>query len=66
MGQDITFSGRCSRCGNQSIAKPNRLELEAKMACEICGHSGTVVEFADISVLEAMLKQITDAARLVH
>jgi DNA-directed RNA polymerase subunit RPC12/RpoP len=66
MGQDITFSGRCSRCGNQSIAKPNRLELEAKMACEVCGHSGTVVEFADISVLEAILKQITDAARLVH
>ena len=66
MGQDIPFSGRCSRCGNQSIAKPNRLELEARMSCEVCGHNGTVVEFADISVLDAMLKQITDAARLVH
>ena len=66
MDQQIPFSARCSRCGNQSLAKPNRLELEARMACEVCGHSGTVVEFADISVLEAMLKQITEAARLVH
>ena len=66
MDQQIPFSARCSRCGNQWIAKPNRLELEARIACEVCGHSGTVVEFADISVLEAMLKQITDAARLVH
>ena len=66
MGQDIPFSGRCSRCGNQSIAKPSRLDLEAKIACELCGHNGTVVEFADISVLEAILKQITEAARLVH
>ena len=66
MGQDIPFSARCSRCGNQSLTKPSRLDLEAKMACELCGHSGTVVEFADISVLEAILKQITDAARLVH
>jgi DNA-directed RNA polymerase subunit RPC12/RpoP len=66
MAKDIPFSGRCSRCGNQSIAKPSRLALEAKMACDVCGHSGTVVEFADITVLEAMLKQITEAARLVH
>ena len=66
MDQHIPFSARCSRCGNQSIAKPARLELEAKIACEICGHSGTVVEFADISVLEAMLKEITEGARLVH
>ena len=66
MGLDIPFSARCARCGNQSIAKPSRLELEARIACEVCGHSGTVVEFADISVLEAMLKQITEAARLVH
>ena len=66
MAHDIHFSGRCSRCGNQSIAKPNRLELEAKMACEVCGHSGTVVEFADIPVLEAMLQEGTESARLLH
>ena len=66
MGQDIPFSARCSRCGNPAIAKPSRLELETKIACQLCGHSGTVVEFADISVLEAILKQITDAARLAH
>ena len=66
MFKDVPFSARCSRCGNQSLAKPDRLALEARMDCHVCGYAGTVVEFADITVLEAMLKQITDAARSVH
>ena len=64
--EGIPFSARCSRCGNQSIRRPERLALEARMECGVCGHSGTVVEFADIAVLEAMLQDRTDAARLVH
>ena len=66
MLQDVPFSARCTRCGNQSLAKPDRLALEARMDCPVCGYSGTVVDFADIAVLEAMLRQISDAARLVH
>ena len=66
MRKDVPFTARCTRCGNQSLAKPYRLTLEARMECQICGYSGTVVEFADIAVLEAMLKQLSDAARLVH
>ena len=66
MLKDVPFSARCTRCGNQQLAKPDRLALEARMDCQVCGFSGTVVEFADIAVLEAMLKQITDAAGRVH
>jgi hypothetical protein len=63
---DIAFSARCARCGNASIAEPNRLAFEAEMECEACGHSGTVAEFADVGTLDAMLKRMTAAARLVH
>ena len=66
MLKDVPFTARCMRCGNQSLARPDRLALETRMECQICGYSGTVVEFADIAVLEAMLKQISEAAGLVH
>jgi len=63
---DIPFSARCARCGNVSIAEPRRLSFEAEIACEACGHSGTVAEFADVATLDAMLREIAAAARLVH
>jgi DNA-directed RNA polymerase subunit RPC12/RpoP len=66
MVKDVPFSARCTRCGNQSLARPDRLALEARMECQICGYSATVVEFADIAVLEAMLRQMSDAAGFVH
>ena len=66
MHKDVPFTARCTRCGNHSLAKPDRLALETRMECQICGYSGTVVEFADIAVLEAMLKQMSDAAGFVH
>jgi hypothetical protein len=66
MSRDIPFSARCTRCGNQSIPKPNRLALESRMDCQICGYSGTVLDFADIPVLEAMLQEGPESARLLH
>jgi len=63
---DIPFRARCARCGNPSIAEPDRLAFEAQMECEACGHSGTLAEFADVGTLDAMLKRMTAAARLVH
>jgi hypothetical protein len=66
VGQDIRFSARCWRCGNQSLQKPDRLVFEARMACHVCGYSGTVVEFADIAVLEAMLHETAETDRFVH
>ena len=66
MSRDIPFSARCTRCGNQSIPKPNRLALESRMDCQVCGYSGTVLDFADIPVLEAMLQEGTEFARLLH
>ena len=62
----IPFSARCAHCGNASIAEPNRLAFEAEVECEACGRSGTVAEFADVGTLDAMLRRITAAARLVH
>lgn len=66
MSRDIPFSARCTRCGNQSIPKPHRLALESRMDCHICGYSGTVLDFADIPVLEAMLQENTGSVRLLH
>ena len=63
---DIPFSARCVRCGNPSIEEPERLEFEAEIGCDACGHRGTVADFADVGTLDAMLKQRTAAARLVH
>jgi hypothetical protein len=64
--RDIPFSARCVRCGNPSIAQPDRLAFETEITCVACGYSGTVAEFADVGTLDAMLKRITAAARLVH
>jgi uncharacterized protein (DUF983 family) len=66
MSRDIPFSARCTRCGNQSIPRPHRLALESRMDCQVCGYSGTVLDFADIPVLEAMLQEGTESVRLLH
>ena len=66
MSRDIPFSAHCTRCGNQSIARPLRLALESRMECQVCGYSGTVLEFADIPVLEAMLQEGSEPTGLVH
>lgn len=63
---DIPFSARCVRCGNSSIEEPDRLAFEAEVECEACGHSGTLADFADVGTLDAMLKEMSAAARLVH
>jgi hypothetical protein len=66
MRNDIPFSARCVRCGSASIAEPERLDFEEEIACDACGHSGTVAELADVATLDAMLKEMTAGARLVH
>jgi len=43
-----------------------RLGFEEAISCDACGHTGTVAEFADVGTLDAMLKRMTAAARLVH
>ena len=63
---DIPFSARCVLCGNPSIEEPERLEFEAEIECRDCGHRGTVADFADVGTLDAMLKKLSAAARLVH
>ena len=63
---DIPFSARCVRCGNPSIEEPERLAFEAEIGCRACGYRGTLAEFADVGTLDAMLKKMTAAARLVH
>lgn len=53
--QEIPFNARCARCGNGSFDLPDQLLLEADMTCSVCGHEGKLVEFADLTTLDAIL-----------
>ena len=35
---------------------PDRLLLEFDMTCPACGHEGKLVEFADVTTLDAILQ----------
>ena len=55
MRDEIPFVARCARCGNASFDLPDQMLLEADMTCQACGHAGKLVEFADVSTLDAIL-----------
>ena len=55
MREEIPFIACCARCGNGSFELPDQLLLEADMTCNVCGHEGKLVEFADVSTLDAIL-----------
>lgn len=56
MTREIPFVARCARCGNGVFTLPDRLALEADMSCKICGHAGKLIEFADLTTLDAILQ----------
>jgi DNA-directed RNA polymerase subunit RPC12/RpoP len=56
MQSEIPFIARCARCGNAEFDLPDRLMLEADMTCHVCGHEGKLVEFADVTTLDAILQ----------
>ena len=55
MHEPKSFGARCGRCGNGSFEPPDPLALEADMICELCGHQGKLVEFADLATLDWIL-----------
>jgi len=56
MQQEIPFVARCARCGNDVFDIPDRILLEVDMTCPACGHEGKLVEFADVTTLDAILQ----------
>ena len=66
MQREIPFVARCARCGNGEFDLPDRLMLEADMTCHVCGHEGKLVEFADVSTLDAILQSRAGWRGVVH
>jgi len=66
MRREIPFIARCARCGNAEFDFPDRLLLEADMTCPACGHEGKLVEFADVSTLDAILRAKAGWRSVLH
>ena len=66
MQREIAFVARCARCGNGEFDLPDRLLLEADMTCHVCGHEGKLVEFADVSTLDAILQSKAGWRSVLH
>jgi len=55
---DPPFRARCSRCSNSAFPAPDRIDLGADFRCSECGHTGKLVEFADVATLDAILEAL--------
>jgi uncharacterized protein (DUF983 family) len=66
MSGEILFVARCARCGNGLFTLPHRLILEADMSCKVCGHSGKLIEFADLTTLDAILQREGGWRQVLH
>jgi len=66
MKSEIPFVARCARCGNSLFTLPDRLALEADMSCKVCGHAGKLIEFADLTTLDAILQREGDWRQVLH
>jgi DNA-directed RNA polymerase subunit RPC12/RpoP len=66
MNGEIPFVARCARCGNSLFTLPDRLALEADMSCKVCGHAGKLIEFADLTTLDAILQRDGDWRQVLH
>jgi DNA-directed RNA polymerase subunit RPC12/RpoP len=66
MNGEIPFVARCARCGNSLFTLPDRLALEADMSCKVCGHAGKLIEFADLTTLDAILQRDGDWRQMLH
>ena len=66
MNGEIPFVARCARCGNSLFTLPDRLALEADMSCKVCGHAGKLIEFADLTTLDAILQRDGAWRQVLH
>lgn len=55
---NVVFSARCPKCGNRSFEPPKSLDVALEVNCQACGHSGKLVEFADLATLDAIVDDI--------
>ena len=58
----LDFRARCPKCNNCSFATPELIDVSLAFACDACGHSGKLVEFADLSTLDAIVEDLKKRA----
>ena len=58
----VVFNARCPKCDNRSFEPPESLDVAAECVCHACGHSGKMVEFADLATLDAIARDIKKRA----
>lgn len=54
----FAFNARCPKCDNRSFEPPEPLDVAASFTCHVCGHSARLVDFADLSTLDAIAGEI--------
>ena len=54
----VVFNARCPKCDNRSFEPPETLDVAAEFQCHACGHSGKLVDFADLATLDAIAGDI--------
>ena len=54
----VVFHARCPKCDNRSFEPPEPLDVAAEFKCHVCGHSGKLVDFADLATLDAIAGEI--------
>jgi len=58
----LDFKARCPKCNNCSFETPELIDVSLAFACDACGHSGKLVEFADLSTLDAIVEDLKKRA----
>ena len=58
----LDFRARCPKCNNCSFKTPALLDVSLAFACDACGHSGKLVEFADLATLDAIVEDLKKRA----
>jgi len=58
----LDFRARCPKCNNCSFETPELIDVSLAFSCDACGHSGKLVEFADLSTLDAIVEDLKKRA----
>jgi len=58
----LDFRARCPKCHNCSFETPELLDVATEFACDACGHRGKLVDFADLSTLDAIVEDLKKRA----
>jgi hypothetical protein len=58
----LDFRARCPKCNNCSFETPELIDVSLAFVCDACGHTGKLVEFADLSTLDAIVEDLKKRA----